>query len=150
MEDNTSKFNEFELGINNEIISYLKETSSWSYFLSIIGFIGIGLMVVLGLAMSVILGNSAMSDIDPYGQLGFPQSLLGGVYLVLGLLYFFPVLYLFNFSRKMKNALSSSRTDDFTSAFKNLKSHYKFLGIFTIVIISMYVLMFLFAIIGFM
>jgi hypothetical protein len=68
----------------------------------------------------------------------------------MGLLYFFPVLYLFNFSKKMKNALSNNKTVDFTLAFKNLKSHYKFIGIFTIVIISMYVLMFLFLALGFM
>lgn len=150
MDEHISEFNEFELGINNEIVSYLKETSSWTYFLSILGFVGVGFMVVVGIIISIVLGNSAMAEFKPYNELGFPQALLGAIYIVLGLLYFFPVVYLFNFSRKIKNALSNSAVADFTSAFKYLKSHYKFIGIFTIVVISMYVLMFLFLALGLM
>ena len=48
----------------------------------------------------------------------------------------------------MKNALSSKNNEEFEAAFCNLKSHYKFVGIMAIVLISMYILIFLFAALG--
>ncbi|RIA09548.1 hypothetical protein OE09_1386 [Flavobacteriaceae bacterium MAR_2010_72] len=143
MEENTSAFDAFELNMSNNVLGLLKETSTWTYFLSILGFIGIGLMVVFGLLFSTIFGS-----MTPYDQVGFNTGYLGLAYVALALLYFFPVYYLFNFSRKMKNALRMKNNEDFAAAFSNLKSHYKFVGILTIVIISLYVLLFFFALIG--
>lgn len=137
-----SAFESFELEVNDDIKDFLKETVSWSYFLSIIGFIGIGLMVVFGIFFSAIMSSKAMGSNNPYENLGFSMGYLGLVYVVLALVYFFPVYYLFNFSKKMKNALKTKNNDDFKLAFSNLKSHYKYMGVFTIVIISIYVLVF--------
>jgi hypothetical protein len=74
--------------------------------------------------------------------------LMTGVYLVLALLYFFPVLYLYQFSKKMKEALQSKNDDVLATAFEKLKSHYKFIGVFTIIFISLYILMIVAAIVG--
>lgn len=135
-----SAFESFELEVNDEIKGLLKETSSWTYFLSILGFIGIGLMVVFGIFFGAIMSSSALGDNNPYAAMGFSMGYFGLIYVVMALIYFFPIYYLFNFSRKMKSALSTANKDDFKSAFTNLKSHYKYMGIFTIVIISIYVL----------
>lgn len=146
MIEEKSAFDTFELNLPPTILGFLKETSTWTYFLSILGFIGIGLMFLFGIFFSVVMG--LMPGGNPYEGLGIDVSYFGLVYVLLGLLYFFPVLYLFNFSRKMKGALSSNNNDELTAAFSNLKSHYKFLGIFTIAIISLYVLIFVFAMIA--
>ncbi|MDB2462862.1 DUF5362 family protein [Algibacter sp.] len=139
-----SAFESFELEVGDEIKGLLKETSSWTYFISILGFVGIGIMVVFGLFFGVIMSSAgALGANNPYENLGFSMGYLGLVYVVLGLVYFFPVLYLFNFSRKMKSALTSTNNDDFKLAFTNLKSHYKFMGIFVIVMISIYILIFI-------
>ena len=144
MENNKSAFDTFELNISDNILGYLKETANWAYFLSILGFIGIGLMVIFGSLFGTFM--AALSGASAY-QTGLTAG-VGFVYVVLALVYFFPVYYLFNFSRKMKNALNSKNNEAFISAFSNLKSHYKFVGIFTIVIISIYLLLFLFAGLG--
>lgn len=141
-----SAFETFELNLPPAILGFLKETSTWTYFLSILGFIGIGLMILGGLFFSLAL--NLMPGGNPYSGLGVDMSYFGMIYVVIALFYFFPVLYLFNFSRKMKSALSSNNNDELTAAFSNLKSHYKFIGIFTIVIISIYVLIFVFAMIA--
>ncbi|MEZ4856193.1 MAG: DUF5362 family protein [Gelidibacter sp.] len=141
-----SAFDTFELNISDTILGLLKETSTWSYFLSILGFIGIGFMLLFGLFFSFIMGN--MPGGNPYGAVGFNTGYLGLVYVIIALFYFFPVYYLFNFSKKMKSALRSKSNIEFTAAFTNLKSHYKFIGIFTIVIISIYVLVFIIAMIA--
>lgn len=141
-----SAFDTFELNLPATIIGFLKETSTWTYFLSILGFLGIGLMILVGIIFSVAMGN--MSGINSYENLGIDMSYFGLIYIALGLVYFFPVLYLFNFSRRMKRALSSNNNDELSAAFSNLKSHYKFVGILSIVIISLYVLIIVIAMIA--
>lgn len=138
-----SAFESFELEINEDIKGFLKETSTWSYFLSIMGFIGIGIMVVFGAFFGAIMSSDALGGANPYAELGFSMGYLGLIYVVLALVYFFPVYYLFNFSRKMKSALKLNNNEDFKLAFSNLKSHYKFMGIFTIAIVSIYLLAFI-------
>lgn len=135
-----SAFESFELEVNDDIKGFLKETSSWTYFLSILGFIGIGLMAIFGVFFGAIMSSSAFGDTNPYAAMGFSMGYFGLIYVVMALLYFFPVYYLFNFSKKMKKALKLNNNEDFKMAFANLKSHYKFMGIFAIVIISIYVL----------
>ncbi len=142
--DNISTFDEFELNISSNIKTFLEEISKWSFFLSIVGFVGIGLMVVVGLLFGTIM--SMMRDVNAY-DLGYTAG-VGFFYVVIALIYFFPILYLYKFSRKMKSALHSKNNDDFESAFANLKSHYKFVGILAIIIISLYVLLFLIGIVG--
>lgn len=141
-----SAFETFELNLPPEISGFLKETSTWTYFLSIVGFIGIGLTLLVGIFFTATLGS--MTQDNPYEALGIDMSYFGLIYIGLGLIYFFPVLYLFNFSRRMKRALSSNNNDDLNAAFLNLKSHYKFLGVFTIFIMSLYVVILAFAVIA--
>ncbi|WP_299391588.1 DUF5362 family protein [uncultured Gelidibacter sp.] len=140
MIEEKSAFDNFELNLPPAVVGFLKETSSWTYFLSILGFIGIGLMVLFGAFFSVVMG--LMPGGNPYESMGMNMSYFGLIYVVMAFVYFFPVLYLFNFSRKMKSALATNNTDDLTAAFSNLKSHYKYLGIFIIAIISLYILIF--------
>lgn len=133
-----SAFDSFELEVGNEIKGYLKETSTWSYFLSILGFIGIGFMVFGGFAMAFASSFNDFGGNAAYG-LGYSMG-IGLVYVVLAGIYFFPVLYLFKFSKNIKTALSNNNNTDFKAAFLNLKSHYKFMGIFSIILMSMYIL----------
>ncbi len=128
-------------------ISYLKETAKWCQFLSIIGFIFLG-FILLGALGMIIFGsavNSSLAASQAYGGgFPFPTTLVAVLYLVVGVLYFFPIYYLFNFATKMRRATFSGGSQEIEEAFKNLKSHYKFVGIFTIIMLSIYVLIFLF------
>lgn len=141
-----SAFESFELEVNNEIKGFLKETSKWAYFLSILGFVGIGLMVLGGVGFSLFSGMNQFGGTTAYG-LGYSAG-VGLFYIIFALIYFFPILYLFKFAKNMKMALSSENNDNFKSAFLNLKSHYKFIGIFTIAIIGLYVLILFGAVMG--
>ncbi|WP_445454716.1 hypothetical protein [Flavobacterium sp. 25HG05S-40] len=133
--------NNFKL--NELAVSAVRESAKWCMFLAIVGFIFIGLMVVAGLFMAVAM--SAIPD-DPYGGgMGMDpfsaiKSYLGAVYIVMALIYFFPVYYLFNYAKKMKEALQSFNENILADALVNLKSHHKFLGIFTIVMIAVYII----------
>jgi uncharacterized membrane protein len=133
-----------ELKLTGAAKRFLSETASWTKFISILGFIGIGLMVIVSFFAGTIFNSVPQAQTMPF-DFGY---LMTGVYLVLALLYFFPVLYLFQFSKKMKEALQSKNDDVLATAFEKLKSHYKFIGVFTIIFISLYILMIVAAIVG--
>lgn len=123
------------ISINNEIKHYLIETSKWAKFLSILGYIGVGFLILGGIVASI--GLSIFSSISDFG---FPMALVGLVYIVLGVLYYFPVSYLHKFSVQVKNGLTSNNQEAVNTGFENLKSLFKFMGIFMIVVLSIYVL----------
>ncbi|MDF1549987.1 MAG: DUF5362 family protein [Bacteroidales bacterium] len=119
--------------LSERSIEALSETRKWAHFLSILGFIGIGLMVIFG-----IIGGIA-GTMSAFGG----GALIALVYIILAGLYSIPVYYLFMFSSELRDAIENSQTYSLDSAFEFLKSHYKFIGIFTIVILSLYLLIFI-------
>jgi len=127
--------------LNEKSKQFLSETAKWTKFISIIGFIGIGLMVIASLFMGTYMSGFG-------GQSPFPPILITIVYIAMAALYSFPVLYLYRFSDKMKNALANEDEDGYTSAFENLKSHYKVIGILTAVFLGLYVLSILFGLVA--
>jgi hypothetical protein len=144
MEENLTQVSNLnELKLNNHSIGFLKETAKWANFLAIMGFIGIGLIVILAFFMGAVLSSLPNANLLP-----ITGPIMTVVYLLMAALYFFPVLYLYRFSDKMKAALARKEEDVLTDAFMNLKSHYKFIGIVTIVMLSFYALGLLFALIA--
>ncbi|TMM31165.1 hypothetical protein FDT66_04135 [Polaribacter aestuariivivens] len=133
-----------QLTLNSASKSFLRETAKWTYFLSILGFIGLALMVVFSFFAGALFNSLPETQAMPF-DFGPVMTI---IYLIMALIYFFPVYYLFQFSTKMKMALRSKNDEDLANAFEKLKSHYKFLGVFTIIILSIYFLFFLLAMIG--
>ena len=135
------------LTISNTAINDLSETGKWTKFLSIIGFIFSGLIVIMGLFAGSIMSLIPNGQIDNmFNGMGI---IIGGMYILIGLLYFFPSWYLFKFSQKIKKALSTQNNNDLNlnAAFKNQKSFYKFWGTYMIITIGIYVLLILIALI---
>ena len=126
--------------ISNTSKSYLLECTRWSLFFVVLGFIFIGLMVIGAFAL-VAVGASGSS----YQSEQF--FLIGVVYLVLAILFIFPILYLLKFSSKMKAGLNQSNNKEIEVGFGALKSLFRFMGIMTIVIISIYILIILAAVV---
>lgn len=129
----------FGLTLNDQMRDYIHETAKWTYFLSILGLISVGFLALGSLFMGVIFGT--MTSQMGYGASG---GLITILYLGILLLFFFPVLYLFRFSTKVKAAMHSGSDMELTEAFQNLKSHYKFVGILAIVALSLYMLSIMF------
>jgi len=122
--------------VSEDIKNYLLETSKWGKFLAIVGYVGMALLVVI--ALGVMVGFSFLgSDSEET----FPMAALGLVYIVLAAIYYFPVSYLYRFSVQMKEGLATDNNQSVTTGFENLKSLFKFMGIFTIVILSIYALL---------
>jgi len=137
MMETNSPFEQFEeLRIDRISREFLTETAKWANFLSILGFIGIGLMVIAALFMLVL---GASSSFGPIGG----GALVSIFYFIIAGFYFVPINYLYKFSSNMKNAIRTNNQASLTTSFEYIKSHYKFIGILTIVMIGFYILMIL-------
>jgi hypothetical protein len=152
MEPGNTTSNLFDLQIDHESNAYLSETAKWTKYLSILGFVFCGLIVLAsifaGSFMSGLFLNRYSGNMGSGTAAGISTATGIGitlVYSLFALLYFFPSLYLFNFSSKMQVALRNNDQAQLNLSFKNLKSCFKFWGILTIVIIGFYLLVLIFA-----
>lgn len=139
MEDNNQS-SLFELAIDHESLSYLTETARWGKFLAIVGFVTCGLIAILSFFIGTIMSSSAFAVYNANGLGAAMGALLTIVYLAIALLYFFPCLYLYRFSVRLKAALSGNDQVQLNQALKNQKSLFKFVGILTIIVLSFYAL----------
>ncbi|WP_395063715.1 hypothetical protein [Flavobacterium sp.] len=106
-------------------------------FLAIMGFIGIGLMVIFAIFMTSVMSMLPQTP-GPFGNM---KGFLSVFYIVLSALYFAPIYYLYKYASDMKNALLSSSSDLVGTALGYLKSHHKYLGVSLIIFISLYFLL---------
>lgn len=121
------------LKINGQTKGFLRETAKWAQFLSILGFAIIGLLTIS------IIGIGSTFRSFPESSTGFfgPQAIF--VYILFIAVLFFPVFFLFRFSSNMLRALDSNNQSALVDSFSNLKSHYRYLGILTIIVIILYI-----------
>ena len=144
MEDNLHVENGENLVIDWRSKEFLKETAKWTKFLAILGFVGIGFMV-LGSLVMLFAPSSLMSNGDfPFGGKIFMMLL----YLAFAVLYYFPISYLYQFSENTKKAIENNDNNAIRDAFEFLKSHYKFMGILTIILLAFYAIIIFIALIG--
>jgi hypothetical protein len=130
----------------------LMETAKWSSYFGIVGFIGAGLMAIFSLFAGTMFSslskiNPAMSSMPGAAGTGF-SAMITFVYLLLALLYFFPSLYLFKSGKALKAGLKMDDPNQIEEGLKNMKSNFKFWGIFSIIIIAIYGLIFLIGMAG--
>lgn len=128
--------------------TFLSEAARWGKFISIIGFVLCGLMIIIAFFIPTLILSLPL-----YNQLGpsmIPAMATGITiaYLLISLLFFFPCLYLYRFSAKMKLALNAASQESFEKSLQNLKSLLKFYGILFIIVLSFYALVFIISMLG--
>ena len=152
MEPTNTSENLFELQIDAQSNAHLSQSAKWAKFLAIVGFICCGLFLLWGIYMGLIMNSISHLGGETTPAFGAFANLGGTFFLTFAIigavLYFFPCLYLFRFGSRMQTALRNNDQSTLTNSFGNLKSFYKFLGILTIIVLSLYVLIFVIAIIS--
>jgi hypothetical protein len=142
----------FNLSIDATSKEHLNETAKWARFLSIAGFIFLGIIVIAGIVFTVFL-SSTMSGISD-GEFGAPGAIAGiGVgmaffYLLLAAVWFFPLVYLYRFSISLRKAVAGDDQQALNLAFQNLKVCFRYVGIVTIIILTIYAIAIVVAIAG--
>jgi len=140
MEDLEQTPQEVKLVVTEEMRSYIYEIAKWARFLSIIGFILSAFLIIgsFGIGAALSTNPAMVAQLGPLAGAGAIGVTV--VYLVLALMYFYPSLLLFRFSNKGKQGVLFGDQESLDDAMMNMKSLFKFWGIFTIVIMICYFL----------
>jgi len=115
--------------------SNLLESARWGKFLAIVGFIMSGFIVILGLGLMVFAGGT-FGEVYP----GFAGGGIGFIYMLMSLLYIFPSLYLFRFSTQIKAGIAAGDQEKCSAAYNNLRRLFMFMGVLTLIVLSLYAL----------
>ncbi|MCF8365003.1 MAG: DUF5362 domain-containing protein [Bacteroidales bacterium] len=126
------------LQLNQQSKIFLNETRKWAKFLSVFLFIISALMSIGGIIAAVSVNQLSGQSSD---QNDTQYIIL--IMVLFTLLYIIPAVYLFRFAKYMKISLYQNDNLNLENAFRNLKSHYKFIGISVIAAITVYILFFL-------
>ncbi|NII83669.1 MULTISPECIES: DUF5362 family protein [unclassified Pedobacter] len=123
---------EVKLVVTEEMRSYFYDITKWTKFLSIVGFVFSALLILVSLNIRSIVSTNpaAAKQLGTLGNGG--TTMLTIVYLLFGLLYFYPSLLLFRISNKGKQAVLYGDQESLNVCILSLKSLFKFWGIVTI------------------
>jgi amino acid transporter len=124
--------NKMELG--PEDLKNLNSTRKWTMFLSVLGFIFLGLLIIVGVATSTFLTAFKSKEVN----LGVPESLMIVMFIIIAAIYFFPVLFLFRFSRNTRDAIHNHDKLKLEKAFRNLRTYFTYIGVMVIIVLSIY------------
>jgi hypothetical protein len=150
MEQNSSLFS---LTIDPLAKSHLLETAKWARFLAIVGFVFLAFAVLLGVYSTVTV-NRFEEDYREMGGLGSEGVLSSAgtgvavMYIIMAVIWFFPLLFTLRFANQMRNALQGNNQELLSASFHNLKVCYRYLGIITVIFLVMIALSLLFGIMG--
>jgi hypothetical protein len=115
----------------------LRATKPWARFMGVLGVVGTVLMILFALLLSV------MSQ-GPFRGMPVPlRVILPVAYLLMGALQIPPVIFLNRYASRIGVLLESHAPDDLAKALDAQKSFWKYLGIFALVMICLYVLVIL-------
>ena len=132
--DSNPENNIIEIG--EETFKHLNVLRRWTMFLSVSGFIVLGLIITLGL----ITGTFLTAFNNSHKTAGIPDYVFLAAFIVLTVITFFPVLFLFRFSKHTAAAVSARDRNEMKKAIKYLKRYFIFIGITLIIIISVYII----------
>lgn len=124
-----------------QAIASMDETRKWTMFLSILGFVFIGFLV---LAM---IGSLFMTSMIPVPGMG-TGPIMAFAFLLVIAIYFFPIYFLYQFSSYAKRAIATKSPADLEQAMGYLRNHYRYIGILVIIVIALYIVIFLFGILA--
>ncbi|MBL0313337.1 MAG: DUF4339 domain-containing protein [Holophagaceae bacterium] len=120
--------------VSEEVVGILKSTKPWVRFLSVLGFLGLALLVVGCIAILAV----------PMGQMGSmtlgPRIAASFAYLLMGLLQLPAVLFLSRYASRIARLATSGDPNDLEDALRAQKSFWKYVGILTLVMMILYLI----------
>ncbi|MEN9918488.1 MAG: hypothetical protein RL662_924 [Bacteroidota bacterium] len=148
MQDNSSVKDDSEtpLFITKEAYGFLREIGKWTKFFVVLWGVSLFFMIVFFAFTGAMLGvvQASMGLTSPVASLWVTVLMP----ISMALTNCPPLYYLYRFSNNISKALAENNADELASAFRFLKSHYKFLGILTIIVLFVYVVLVVFFVTG--
>lgn len=130
------------LHVTNEMKRNWITISKWALFLAILGFIYIGLSLLMIGSMSTVLQMmAAMTDNPVLEAMGPLMSYLTVFTLLMLAVMFFIHYYHLRFSTNIQRAVNFTDQTAFEKAWLNLRNHFRLYGIVVCAIIVLYVIL---------
>jgi len=120
--------------ILNYIMKSLRATKPWTRLLSILGFIGTGLTILVGLGLMV---GGNLIPISPKAP---PLAYLGMFYILASVFCLVPSIWLSKYSSAIDSFLKGGNSMQLGNAIACQKSFWKFVGILVLVFIAILIL----------
>lgn len=114
-------------------LDILRRTRVWVRLLSVLGFVGLALMFLGGLAL--IMTMSSRNNYWYSSNLG-----VGVVYLVSIILYLYPIIKLSQFASSITHLLASQSVVSLEAALNHQRAFWKYCGIIALLLIVFYIL----------
>jgi uncharacterized membrane protein len=111
----------------------LQQNLRWGGMLVTIGYVLTGIIVLIGLIASITISISS----------GLFGLMMGGMYLLIAMLYYFPLRRLNGFVGACRDALEMNNDDYLVDGLKDLSAAMRLVVIYTFVLFGFYILMFL-------
>ena len=125
--------NENSLRITPTSKDNLISTSRWANFIAIVGFVMLGIMVVISISTFIL--TPLMGEFQD-----FQLYLVGLIYLIYAVIGFFPYYFLYTFAKKVRKGLETGDQSIFDTGLLNLRRLALFVGVLMIIALSMLLL----------
>jgi hypothetical protein len=126
-----------KIELGEDTLRNLDVIRKWTMFFSILGFIFLALFVIIGIIMSTFLSTFKTGGTSTL----VPESAVIIAFIILAILYFFPVHFLFKFSKHTAHAVQTLDNNEMHKAIKNLKAYFVYLGILIIIGLALYLVL---------
>lgn len=118
-----------------EALIHLQIAAKWAKFLSVVGFVLTGFLILTGLSFAFIM-KPLETQIPVIAQI--PAILVTVVYIIFAAVFLLPVLFLNSFASNVPKAIRKNDSLFLTKACKNLKSLFAVIGLITILMLILY------------
>ena len=127
--------------LTEKSITYLLAAAKWGKFLAILGFIIIAFILLAGLLMGLVF-SFMEGKLATFGAIAtmISPKWIAIIYFFIGVIGFIPVYFLNSFSNNVTRSVRNNDTNAMTVAIKRLRGLFKFLGIYTIILIAIYII----------
>jgi Family of unknown function (DUF5362) len=124
-------------GVTQGVLLQLQKTKPWVRFMSVMMFIGAGLMLVVGLVMGIASSAGMMNQGNKAMGAGL-GVLMAAIYALFSVVYIYPALKLWKYADRIRDLLNSRQIIDLEKALNEQRAFWKFVGVMMIVIFVIY------------
>jgi len=130
---------ETELGLQltPQIKSSLKETSKWTSFLAIAGFLCMLFIALAAITMGVVM----TSRTPEFGASNSSPILISALYLAIVAILALPLNHLYLFSKQLNKALKANDQEELNHSFKQLTACHRFIGLGAVIAVVGYAIL---------
>jgi len=135
------------LPLTDSALKSLLTAAKWAKFLAILGYIVIIFILLAGIILGLLFRftdfGESLNNVIKIMTPGWASLL----YIIIGITGLLPVYYLNSFSNLVTRAINNNDSAYLTKALRRLKYFFKYIGIYILVIIAIYII-FVVALIG--